>query len=148
MNTRARITSAATLSVLSTLAVSNAAHAQLTLQRHVIAGGGGTSSSGVFTLTGTIGQHDAGPTLASGNITLTGGFWPAVTGGGPACGTSDFNCDGDFGTDADIESFFACLGGSCPPQPCPASSDFNADGDFGTDADIEAFFRVLGGGAC
>jgi|GEM_PF-6381963 len=62
------------------------------------------------------------------------------------CDSADFNCDEDFGTDADIESFFACLGGNCPA--CPNDSDFNNDGDFGTDADIEAFFRVLGGGAC
>jgi serine protease AprX len=62
------------------------------------------------------------------------------------CGTADFNNDGDYGTDADIEAFFACLAGTC----CPAcgTSDFNADGDFGTDQDIEAFFRVLAGGNC
>jgi hypothetical protein len=62
----------------------------------------------------------------------------------PPCGNQDFNGDGDFGTDADIEAFFACLGGSC----WPGGSDFNGDGDSGTDADIEAFFRVLGGGSC
>jgi|GEM_PF-1356785 len=66
----------------------------------------------------------------------------------PACGNSDFNGDGDFGTDQDIESFFACLAGSCCPTCFPGGSDFNADGDFGTDADIEAFFRVLAGGPC
>jgi probable HAF family extracellular repeat protein len=64
------------------------------------------------------------------------------------CGSADFNCDGDVGTDADIEAFFACLGGNCPLAPCQSNADFNADGDVGTDADIEAFFRVLGGGAC
>jgi hypothetical protein len=64
------------------------------------------------------------------------------------CGSADFNCDGDVGTDADIESFFACLAGNCPSLPCTSSADFNADGDVGTDSDIEAFFRVLGGGAC
>jgi hypothetical protein len=60
--------------------------------------------------------------------------------------TADFNGDGDIGTDADIEAFFACLAGSC----CAAcgSADFNGDGDIGTDADIEAFFRVLAGGSC
>jgi len=68
--------------------------------------------------------------------------------GGPACGTSDFNGDGDFGTDADIEAFFACLGGSCCATCWQGGSDFNGDGDFGTDGDIEAFFRVLGGGNC
>jgi hypothetical protein len=64
------------------------------------------------------------------------------------CGSADFNCDGDVGTDADIEAFFACIAGNCPPPPCPASADFNGDGDFGTDADIEAFFRVLAGSSC
>jgi hypothetical protein len=64
------------------------------------------------------------------------------------CGTSDFNGDGDFGTDADIEAFFACLGGSCCEGCYANGSDFNADGDYGTDADIESFFRVLGGGSC
>jgi subtilisin-like proprotein convertase family protein len=64
-----------------------------------------------------------------------------------AC-TADFNCDGDVGTDADIESFFACLAGTCPAPPCLSTGDFNGDGDVGTDADIEAFFRVLAGGSC
>jgi hypothetical protein len=60
--------------------------------------------------------------------------------------TSDFNQDGDFGTDQDIEAFFACLAGSCC-QSC-GSPDFNGDGDTGTDADIESFFRVLSGARC
>jgi hypothetical protein len=64
------------------------------------------------------------------------------------CGSSDYNCDGDVGTDADIESFFACLAGNCPGDPCATDADFNGDGDIGTDADIEAFFRVLAGGPC
>jgi subtilisin-like proprotein convertase family protein len=63
----------------------------------------------------------------------------------PTC-THDFNGDGDIGTDADIEAFFACLAGNC----CAAcgSPDFNGDGDSGTDADIESFFRVLAGHPC
>jgi CHRD domain/Immunoglobulin domain len=67
---------------------------------------------------------------------------------GSTCDSPDFDCDGDVGTDADIEAFFACLGGNCPAPPCTNSADFNHDGDIGTDADIEAFFRVLGGGPC
>ncbi|HYE63322.1 MAG TPA: hypothetical protein VD997_15125 [Phycisphaerales bacterium] len=63
------------------------------------------------------------------------------------CGTSDFNNDGDIGTDQDIEAFFACLGGHCCPT-CYPGADFNADGDTGTDADIESFFRALGGQPC
>jgi hypothetical protein len=66
----------------------------------------------------------------------------------PTCGSSDFNGDGDFGTDADIESFFQCLAGSCCPTCWHGGSDFNGDGDVGTDQDIESFFRVLAGGPC
>ncbi|HYE62047.1 MAG TPA: VCBS repeat-containing protein [Phycisphaerales bacterium] len=66
----------------------------------------------------------------------------------PGCGTSDFNGDGDFGTDQDIEAFFACIGGFCCTTCCPCGSDFNGDGDYATDQDIEAFFRILGGGPC
>jgi len=78
-----------------------------------------------------------------GNISA----WDNIT-VAPVCGSADFNCDGDVGTDADIEAFFACLGGNCPNVPCASNADFNGDGDTGTDADIEAFFRVLGGGGC
>ena len=68
--------------------------------------------------------------------------------GGPACGTADFDGDGDIGTDADIEAFFACLAGNCCATCYPGGADFNADGDVGTDADIESFFSVLAGGSC
>jgi len=65
-----------------------------------------------------------------------------------ACGSIDFDGDGDEGTDADIEAFFAVIGGGpCPTGTC-GSIDFDGDGDEGTDADIEAFFRVIGGGPC
>jgi hypothetical protein len=40
-----------------------------------IAGGGGTSSNGQYTVSGTIGQHDAGGPMTGGNYSLTGGFW-------------------------------------------------------------------------
>jgi hypothetical protein len=65
-----------------------------------------------------------------------------------ACGTADFDGDGDVGTDADIEAFFACLAGNCCASCFEGGADFNGDGDTGTDADIESFFRVLAGGEC
>jgi hypothetical protein len=70
------------------------------------------------------------------------------TGSTQLCGTADFNGDSDFGTDQDIEAFFACLAGNCCPTCWPAGADFNGDGDSGTDQDIEAFFRILAGGTC
>ena len=60
------------------------------------------------------------------------------------CCLSDFNGDGDAGSDADIEAFFACLAGSCWAMCLTA--DFNQDGDTGTDQDIEDFFRILAAG--
>ena len=66
----------------------------------------------------------------------------------PPCGTADFNNDADHGTDADIQAFFACLGGDCCPTCPEAGADFDGDGVAATDADIESFFRVLAGGSC
>ena len=40
-----------------------------------IAGGGGTSTGGVYAVSGTIGQHDAGGPLTNGPYSVTGGFW-------------------------------------------------------------------------
>lgn len=40
-----------------------------------IAGGGGVSSGGAYSVSGTIGQHDATPAATGGNYSLTGGFW-------------------------------------------------------------------------
>ena len=42
-----------------------------------IDGGGGTSSGGSYSVSGTIGQPDAG-VLSGGNYTIAGGFWSAV----------------------------------------------------------------------
>ncbi|MFZ0828246.1 MAG: hypothetical protein WAO02_12565 [Verrucomicrobiia bacterium] len=46
---------------------------------HIIAGGGGTSTSGVYQVGGTIGQPDAGGPMTGGNYTLTGGFWSLIS---------------------------------------------------------------------
>jgi len=43
-----------------------------------IDGGGGTSTGGVYSVSGTIGQPDAG-TLSGGSYTLVGGFWGIVS---------------------------------------------------------------------
>ena len=40
-----------------------------------IAGGGGTSTGGVYSVSGTIGQPDVGGPMSGGNFSLTGGFW-------------------------------------------------------------------------
>jgi hypothetical protein len=42
---------------------------------YTIDGGGGTSTGGVYTVSGTIGQPDAGGPMTGGNYSVTGGFW-------------------------------------------------------------------------
>src|SRR5215471_19324532 len=42
-----------------------------------IDGGGGTSTGGVYSVSGTIGQPDAGR-MTGGNFTLDGGFWGII----------------------------------------------------------------------
>jgi hypothetical protein len=40
-----------------------------------VAGGGGSSTGGVYVISGTVGQHDAGGPMTGGPYSLTGGFW-------------------------------------------------------------------------
>ena len=46
---------------------------------HKVAAGGGTSTNGQFTLSGTIGQSDAGESMANARYRLAGGFWALPT---------------------------------------------------------------------
>lgn len=52
-----------------------AAMAQYSIGWSTIDGGGGTSTGGDYTLSGTIGQPDAGEPMTGGSYSLTGGFW-------------------------------------------------------------------------
>jgi hypothetical protein len=56
------------------------AHAQsYSIDWYKIAGGGGTSTGGVYSVSGTIGQHDAGGPLTGGSYSVTGGFWCIIS---------------------------------------------------------------------
>jgi len=65
------------LTLVVLLILAGPARAQYAIDWFTIDGGGGTSSGGNFTLTGTIGQPDAG-TMTGGSYTLEGGFWPGI----------------------------------------------------------------------
>jgi hypothetical protein len=43
-----------------------------------IAGGGGISTGGVYSVSGTIGQPDASGAMSGGNYSVTGGFWSLI----------------------------------------------------------------------
>jgi len=63
--------------ILITLALGLTVWAQdYSIDWHTIDGGGGTSTGGVYSVRGTIGQPDASQqTMTGGNYSLTGGFW-------------------------------------------------------------------------
>src|SRR3954467_12636503 len=42
-------------------------------------GGGGTSTGGIYSISGTLGKPDAGPAITGGSYSLLGGFWGIVT---------------------------------------------------------------------
>ena len=49
--------------------------ADFSIPWYTVDGGGGTSTNSQFTLTGTIGQPDAGGPMTGGDYSLSGGFW-------------------------------------------------------------------------
>ena len=49
------------------------------LSWHKIAGGGGTSSGGTYSVSGTIGQHDACGPMTGGGYAVSGGFWAIIS---------------------------------------------------------------------
>lgn len=53
----------------------SAAAQSYSINWYKIAGGGGTSTNGQYSLSGTIGQPDASAAMTGGNYSLTGGFW-------------------------------------------------------------------------
>lgn len=60
----------------ASLLISLAANAQnYSINWYKVAAGGGTSTGGVYSVSGTIGQHDAGGPMTGGTYSLTGGFW-------------------------------------------------------------------------
>ena len=64
------------IGLTATFAVALSAFAQsYSIDWYKVAGGGGTSTGGVYSVSGTIGQHDAGGPMTGGNFSLTGGFW-------------------------------------------------------------------------
>lgn len=109
---------------------------------YTIDGGGGTSSGGSFTLSGTIGQPDAGPTMSGGSFTLTGGFWAATPNTGTGCAgcAADYDQDGGV-TAGDIGAFFVDWESGAP------CADVDQDGGI-TGGDIGAFFTVFEAGGC
>jgi len=63
---------------LLSLAASETQAQSFTIDWFTIDGGGGASTGGVYQVSGTIGQPDAGQTMSGGNYSVAGGFWSII----------------------------------------------------------------------
>lgn len=65
------------LAILAALLLAATASAQsYSVNWYKVSGGGGTSTNGTYSVSGTIGQHDAsGGAMSGGGYSVTGGFW-------------------------------------------------------------------------
>ena len=52
---------------------------QYSIDWYKIAGGGGISTNGPYSITGTIGQPDAGVAMSGSSYSLTSGFWSLIS---------------------------------------------------------------------
>ena len=66
------------LSGILVLAGGLCAVAQYAIDWQTVDGGGGTATGGVYAVSGTIGQPDAGAPMNGGQFSLTGGYWAMI----------------------------------------------------------------------
>lgn len=89
-------------------------------------GGAMNATGGVYTLSGTIGQPDAG-LLAGGSHSLVGGFWGVGACYGVIPVDFDLDCDVDF---ADLTYLDDCAAGPAAMiAPACSNADLDNDGD-------------------
>jgi hypothetical protein len=68
----------AVFTLLVTVGILNAAPDAYEISWWTVDGGGGTLNEGAYSLSGTVGQPDAGSALTRNGYTLVGGFWYGV----------------------------------------------------------------------
>jgi hypothetical protein len=65
--------------ILAAMTALSASAQSYSINWYKVAGGGGTSTGGTYSVSGTIGQPDASSTMTGGNYSLTGGFWALIS---------------------------------------------------------------------
>ena len=83
-------------------------------------GGGGTSTGGVYAISGTIGQPDASNALTGGAYSLTGGFWAGIV--------SELRGDADGSNARSVSDVLYLInhlfaGGPAPGSACRGDAD-------------------------
>lgn len=115
--------------VIATVILASTVLAGFELNWSTIDGGGAMNATGGnFSLSGTIGQPDAG-VMAGGNYHLVGGFWGVGACYGDVPVDFDEDCDVDF---ADFAYLSGCAAGPAGVI-VPACSDTDLDNDGDTD---------------
>ena len=115
------LSAAATMAVITAGYAMSGGEPDYDLSWSTIDGGGGTSTGGTFSLSGTIGQPDAGAAMTGGTFTVVGGFWSGGSGDvTPVC-PEDVNTDGMI----DVNDLLAVLAawGGCPACPEDITGD-------------------------
>lgn len=78
MNTK-KLRNSLFIGLVAALGMALSASAQsYSINWYKIAGGGGTSSNGQYSLSGTIGQPDASGAMNGGQYSVTGGYWSMI----------------------------------------------------------------------
>ena len=128
MNNLAQIVFYSIILLMLMLQSQSLAQSSIKVGRSVIAGGGGKSTTSIYSSSGTIGQASTGRATTS-IYKLGSGFWSGPFTGSCCIGNrGDLNADG---VDADILDLTFAIdrifrGGV--PSGCPAEADVNADG--------------------
>jgi len=61
--------------IFAAISLTTAEAQSYSIDWYKVAGGGGTSTGGVYSVSGTIGQPDASGAMSGGPYSVTGGFW-------------------------------------------------------------------------
>ncbi|MCC5823682.1 MAG: hypothetical protein LAT64_10885 [Phycisphaerales bacterium] len=104
-----------------------------------IGSGGGTSSAGPYTLSGTIGQHEASGPSEAGPYTLTGGFWAGVAPSSPGCSPADLAEPFGVLNFFDVAAYIALYNAGDP------AADFTGDGQLNF-FDVAEFIAIYNQG--
>ncbi len=120
--------------LVSVLITGPEVRADLKVTWYTVDCGGGTSSAGSLSVSGTIGQFDAGAAMTGGTLSVRGGFWEGVSFSCP----SDFDHSGFVDTD-DFTAFVNAF------EAGTDDADFDRSGFVDTD-DFTAFVLAFEAG--
>jgi hypothetical protein len=128
------------LAISAVALVPSAALAQFSIGAFAISSGGGNSTAGTFSVTGTVGQLDAGQ-MSGGSFAVLGGFWNAA-----AVAPCYANCDGNTSAPLLSAADFVCFLGKFRSGDAYANCDGNTTPPTLSAADFVCFVGAFRAG--